>query len=69
MAFAPDTEIDIVRRRLDTLGELRSRTGLTPTEGRQYRALCASEQLLLNPVGWPAAGSYSHHTEFLHSAR
>jgi hypothetical protein len=36
-----------VRRRLDALGELRSRTGLTPMERLQYQELCAMEKSFL----------------------
>ena len=64
--FAPhQTEIDIVRRRLDTLGVLRSSTGLTPTEGRQYQELCASEQRLLS-LGHRDVDT--HRARFLHAA-
>ena len=37
----------MVRSRLDTFGELRSRTGLSTTERIQYRELCAMEKVLL----------------------
>jgi hypothetical protein len=50
MFTVQESAIDLVRRRLDTFGELRSTTGLTPTEGRQYQELCAMEKVLLTRI-------------------
>jgi hypothetical protein len=46
-----DIEIDGVRGQLDTLAELRSRTGLSVAEGDRYQELCRSERALLHPGG------------------
>ncbi len=47
MVYSRDKEIDVVRRQLDTLGALRSTTGLTSGELVRYRELCVNEQSML----------------------
>ena len=46
-----DIEIDGVRGQLDTLAQLRYRTGLSVAEDDRYRELCRSEQALLDSAG------------------
>jgi hypothetical protein len=46
-----DTEINVVRQHLDTLANLRYRTGLSVVEGDRYRELCRSERALLHSDG------------------
>jgi hypothetical protein len=46
-----DTEIEGVRGQLDTLAELRYRTGLSMAEGDRYDELCRSERALLHSGG------------------
>jgi hypothetical protein len=50
MVYSREKEIDVVRRQLDTLGVLRSTTGLTSGEKARYRELCASELTMLNAI-------------------
>lgn len=42
-----DTELAVVREKLDNLTRRRSLTGLTPSEEARYRELCAYERMLL----------------------
>lgn len=48
ISLVRETEIDVVRRQLDTLANWRYRTGLSAAEGDRYRELCRSEQALLH---------------------
>jgi hypothetical protein len=50
MFFSLDrgTEIDAVRGQLDTLANLRYRTGLSVAEADRYKELCQSERALLH---------------------
>jgi hypothetical protein len=51
LSLVRDTEIDVVRGQLDTLANLRYRTGLSVAEGDVYRELCRSERALLHSRG------------------
>jgi len=46
---ALDAEIDVVQNQLDTLANLRYRTGLSLAEDDSYHELCRRERTLLSP--------------------